>query len=103
MEITFLFLRSAATSFLLDREEPRMATAHKEKFQPVGDEKFPGPHERITRTAKHQFWNKYTTLTFHSKQMNTGFCVINVHCSDDPAVDGMCFIYPDGFGVQLEV
>ena len=80
-----------------------MATAHKEKFQPVGDEKFPGPHERITRTAKHQFWNKYTTLTFHSKQMNTGFCTFNVHWSDDPAVDGISFIYPGRFGVQLEV
>ena len=47
--------------------------------------KISGLHERVTRRQSIGS-EPLHTLTFYSKQMNTDFCVINVHCSEDPAV-----------------
>ena len=89
--------------FALSKEAPRMATFHKEKFQPIEGEEFLGFYEQNTRTAKHDFYFRCTTYTFHRKQITPGFYDINAHWSDDPAIVSVSFIYTDGVSVPLEV
>ena len=89
--------------FALSREARRMATVHKDQFQSIEDKEFLSFYERNTRTAEHDFCIRCTTYTFHYEHMTPGFCNINAHWSDDPAIASVFSIYSDGVGVSLEV
>ena len=80
-----------------------MAADNNKKFQPTKMRNFLVFYERNTRSAKRDVCIRYTTYTFHRKQMTPGFCNINAHWSDDPAIAGVSLIYLDGVGVSLEV
>jgi len=80
-----------------------METVHKEQYQPSKNEEFLILYERDTRAAKHDCCIRYTKYTFHCKQMNSGFCEISAHSSDNPAIASVSFIYNNGVGVPLEV